>query len=295
MSSKIYIVILNYNSATETVSLFQELKKQSFTDFTVIVVDNDSKTEDRAILKKFIPKSNLHLLVKNKGYAAGNKIGVLKALADEVPYVLFLNPDIRLEDTCIEILVSTIKQNDNLAAVGPRICYRNKPHIVYSDGGLIDKEKGMYTHHLHYNQFTENLNISSNLHFVDYVNGSVFLVRTSVFKEIGYMREDFFLYFEETEWCIRASDNGYGLATNVEAIAYHLTSTKGTIYHYYMTRNRLLLAKLYPQYYQHTKAIVWKPLFKKLKKCLKTFSMPNHQFRAQLKGYFVGRLKHVSR
>lgn len=293
MHSQLYIIILNYNSATETVALYNDLKNQSYTNYKAIVVDNNSGVEDRAILKASIPDSNLRLLTINKGYASGNNHAIQEAISNKIPFVLLLNPDIRLDYNCVENLILVLTQKQGVAAIGPRICYREDPTLIYSDGGLIDLEKGLYTHHLNNNKTIELVDYNSNLQSIDYVNGSVFLARTSVFKSIGLMREDFFLYFEETEWCMRARDNGYKLMTNIDALAYHISSQKGAMYHYYMTRNRLLLAKLYPAHYQSTKNIIWKTLSKKLKKHLKTFTLPNATLKAQLKGYLAGRIKQI--
>ncbi|WP_313113850.1 glycosyltransferase family 2 protein [Aequorivita sediminis] len=294
MHSQLYIIILNYNSATETVALYHDLKNQTFTNFKTIVVDNKSSSKDLAILKASIPNCNLRLLTTNKGYASGNNHAIQEAILNEIPFVLLLNPDIRLDYNCVENLIQVLLQKQDVAAIGPRICYREDPTLIYSDGGLIDLEKGLYTYHLNNNKTVDVVRYNSKLQSIDYVNGSACLVRTSVFEDIGLMREDFFLYFEETEWCMRATDNNYKLLTNIEAIAYHLSSQKGAMYHYYMTRNRLFLAKLYPAYYQTTKNVIWKKLSKKLKKHLKTFSLPNASLKAQLKGYLAGRIKRIT-
>ncbi|WP_417872514.1 glycosyltransferase family 2 protein [Xanthomarina gelatinilytica] len=286
----LYIVILNYNSAHDTVELFNLLKAQGYGDL-ILVVDNHSKQLDRAVLTKHIPGDQLVFSKKNKGYAAGNKIGIQRALDDGSEFVLLLNPDIRLDVECIPLLHNAIKKDASIAAVGPRICYRDNPDKIYSDGGLVIKEKGMFTTHINTNASVHEVSNKAMNYNIDYVNGSVFLARTAVFTKIGFMREDFFLYFEETEWCLRAKAHGYLLATTPEATAYHTSSIKGRLYHYYMTRNRLLFAKLYPEYYAITKKVVWKTISKDFKKHSKNLTFPNANLLAKLQGYIVGRLK----
>src|SRR5690606_12380357 len=112
------------------------------------------------------------------------------------------------------------------AAVGPRICFRDNAKLIYSDGGMVDKEQGFFTYHLNNKKIMKDIRMENKIKHVDYVNGSVFLARTAVFERIGYMLEDFFLYFEETEWCLRAKGFGYNLVTNSEALAFHLSSPK---------------------------------------------------------------------
>ncbi|WNH09628.1 glycosyltransferase family 2 protein [Thalassobellus suaedae] len=85
------------------------------------------------------------------------------------------------------------------------------------------------------------------------------------------MREDFFLYFEETEWCLRAKKQGFEVVVNPNAISYHKSSEKTKKYHYYMTRNRLLLAKTEPEYYSQTLKALVKPIKEKIKSSIINF------------------------
>lgn len=293
MSINLAIVLLNYKSAEETISLYKIVKQWDFNS-RVFVIDNDSGKSDVDNLKANISITDLMLLTKNTGYSGGNNVGIQEAIMLEIPYMLLLNPDIRLEADCIKKLIQTIEGDAKLAAVGPRICFRESPDLIYSDGGMVDKQKGFYSYHLNSREKIKNVIAESNLQSVDYVNGSVFLGRTAVFKEIGLLREDFFLYFEETEWCLRAKAHGYKFATNTDALALHLASNKGAIYHYYMTRNRLLLAKLYPDFYKTTKKVVRGKILKKIKRSIKSLKIPDSKVRAQLKGYISGRIKSKS-
>ena len=293
-TTALYIIILNYNSSTDTICLYQELLEQGFVASQIIIVDNASKPEDQLHLKKYIPQKQLRLLNNNKGYAAGNHVGIEEAIAANIPYVLLLNPDIRLASSCITRLLEQLKKENNVAAIGPRICYRNDPDRIYSDGGLIFMEQGCHTTHLHYNTPVYQVPHQEHIREVDYVNGSVFMVKTAAFLDIGFMRSDFFLYFEETEWCVRAKQKGYKLASLSTAVAYHSSSHKGILYHYYMMRNRLLLSRLYPAYYVKTKQVLWGQLKKDLKKTIKVKRLPSRILRAKLKGFIVGNLKRIA-
>lgn len=293
LKTELYLIILNYNSSVDTVSLYLELLRQGFTKSQIIIVDNNSKTKDKAYLQAYIPTGQLRFLKDNGGYAAGNFVGIHEAIAAKAPYVLLLNPDIRLAPSCINTLLENLKREKDVVAIGPRICYRNEPELIYSDGGLIFMEKGCYTTHLNYNIPVAEIAYQENIREVDYVNGSVFMAKTAAFLDIGFMRSDFFLYFEETEWCIRAKTHGYKLASLSTAVAYHTSSNKGILYHYYMMRNRLLLSRLYPTHYTKTKQVLWQQLKKDLKKDLKAIRFPSRVFRAKLKGFIVGNLKHI--
>ncbi|WNH09627.1 glycosyltransferase [Thalassobellus suaedae] len=169
------ICILNYKSSEETISLYSSLKNYGIKTFKLLVIDNFSNNEEVIKLQAIISKDDLRLLPDNKGYAKGNSIAINEAIAQKIPYVLLLNPDIRLTKECILVLMDTIKCKDDFAVVGPRICFRDKPNIIYSDGGFVDKGQGFYTYHLNHNKKVGEVTPKDNEYMVDYVNGSVFI------------------------------------------------------------------------------------------------------------------------
>ncbi|MCH4551245.1 glycosyltransferase family 2 protein [Aestuariibaculum lutulentum] len=289
------IIILNYNSAKDTVVLYALLLEQALTNTLVLVIDNNSKTEDRLYLKQNIPVTNLRLLSKNGGYAAGNTVGIKEAIRNKIPYVLLLNPDIRLDSNCIKKLQEVLSKDDTIAAIGPRICFRDAREIIYSDGGLISLDAGCVTTHRHYNEPTNTVEKVVGAISCDYVNGSVFMFKTDVMEKIGFMRSDFFLYFEETEWCLRAKARGYKLLTLPNATAYHTSSEKGRLYYYYMTRNRLLLSRLYPDYYKKTRRVIWFAIKHDLKNALKQRRFPSTELCSRIYGFIAGNFKPLKR
>ena len=256
------------------------------------MVDNLSNEQHRENLIKLIPEQDLYLNNENKGYAAGNNFAIRKILKQAPGHVVLLNPDI---DVTLETLLSLqqrFEELENPAAVGTRICHHEDPQMIYSDGGLIDFENGFHTYHL--NSKKSTLEVQEKVHEVDYVNGSVLMTHTDILQKVGLMREDFFMYFEETEWCLRARDQGYGLYTDSTLTALHTSSSKNDRYHFFMTRNRLWLAKSYSQFYPCTKSVIFNKIKNKLRKNLKKRSMPNSKEVAQIKGYIFGRFTNPS-
>lgn len=262
LSSNIKAVILNYNSASETIKLYQQLKSFNYNFLAILVIDNASNKDDITLLQNSIASSELILNKSNLGYAGGNNIGIELSIKENFDYTLILNPDIRLVKETIPELLSVFYNKDNIAAIGPRICYRDNPDKIFSDGGLINEKLGYLSSHLNYDKLVNEVKNDNPINKVDYVNGSCILINNKVIDHIGKLRADFFLYYEETEWCLRAKKNGYQVIINSNAIAYHLSSNNKDIYHYYMTRNRLLLAKIEKKYYIQTRNRIFKNLLK---------------------------------
>lgn len=289
----LFILILNYNSYQETLSLFNILQVDELNMAKILVIDNNSNDLNKRKLKEIIPCNQLMLLSENKGYAAGNNKGIQKAIAEDAKAILILNPDIQIQPLVIINLYNKLFKINDVAALGTRICFREQPDTIYSDGGLVDKEHGFKTYHL--NSGKKNCEVNSkHLNTVDYVNGSVFMAKTETFKRVGLMKESFFLYFEETEWCLRARSLGLKLYIDPSLTAYHLSSAKNTRYHFYMIRNRLWLAKAYPEYYSTTLHMVKSHIIRQLIKELKALKIPDKHLRARIKGLIMGHFSNAS-
>ncbi len=257
MKTDVFIVILNWNSSDETLSLVKNLNYLTNKDFRILVIDNDSKREQKEALTRLGNHvSRVIYNTKNLGYAGGNNIGIEYAMNEGADYVWILNPDIRTEPDALELLIESIKKDKSIAAIGPRICFRNDKKKIFSDGGRVDPTRGYFTYHEHSTEYIDD-HPASKLHYdIDYVDGSAILMQTSAVRKTGLFREDFFLYFEETEWCMRAKRLGWNLAVNTRSVVYQRPSPKNYRYFYYMMRNRLWLAKLDGGRYKMTRSIL---------------------------------------
>ena len=281
-----YVVILNYNSSKDTIELYNSLIG-FYPNIKLIVVDNNSEQEEKELLLKSIDSNFLIFNKFNIGYAGGNNIGIKKAIKEDAKYVWILNPDIEINKNTLPILLKTIESNKNIAAVGPRICYSNIPSKIYSDGGIILQEKGFFTTHKNYNKESSSIDSLTKENEVDYVNGSVMLISVDAYIKIGFFKEDFFLYFEETEWCLRALKFKYKLIVNTEANAYHTSSKKGELYHFYMARNRIWLAKSQNKYVFITLKEVTKTVVLQLLRELKKGKISQNT-KSRIKGLIAG-------
>lgn len=284
----VYTIILNYNSSTDTVRLYNTLKSSSFYETIPLVIDNsENNFQEQKNLTKAIPKKNLILNNKNLGYAAGNNIGIRQAINNNADYIFILNPDIKLKDKTLDILVQTLEKHPDMAAVGPRICFDNNPDTIYSDGGLVYPEKGYIVHHLHH--LEKSGEVSPEIYTnIQYINGSAILIKAKVIKDIGYLNESFFLYYEETDLCMRMTDKKWSIATNAEAYAYHTSSIKGTTFYYYLTRNRIWLAKLRDQYILEAITSTLRPLYHETINSLKKLKQPESSYWPKIKGLLHG-------
>ncbi len=285
----IYALILNYNSSLETIELFQLLHSFNFQLLSILVLDNNSKKEDIAELRNKIPNYNLIFNDENLGYAGGNNVGIEIALKNNADYVWLLNPDIRIEQQTLPLLLKTISEDSTLAAVGPRIVRREDKNLIFSDGEILKMDETCLTSHKNYNlKVTE---VQGTIDYsVDYIDGSSILLNCKAIQKLGKLPEEYFLYFEETDWCFRAKKHHWKLAVNSNATVYNLTSSRNAVFNYYMMRNKLIFSKKYHPYPKKVRnfylnQLMMEVLFRFKGKYFKPF------YKDRVKGLFSGIIK----
>jgi len=185
---------------------------------------------------------------KNYGFPCGNNIGIKFALKHLNPeYVLLLNNDTVVNNHFLSELVKNGESNENFGILGPKIYYYNEPNVIWSVGCRISWKlcRGIQIgcnepDHGQYDKKRE----------VEYVSGSAFLIKTEVINRIGLMDEKYFLYFEESDWTLRANQSSYKSLYVPKAMVWHKVSQSGggitnPVGLYYITRNRWIFMEKY--------------------------------------------------
>jgi len=204
-------------------------------------------------------------------------------------YIWILNPDIRINSETLNLLLEVFYGDEKVAAAGPRIIYRENEDRIFSDGGLVLENNNCTT--VHKNQNGYNFLVPEKIDYdLDYIDGSCILLSSKAVKKIGLFSEEYFLYFEETDWCLKAKQNHYKIAVNSRAKAYNLISYKGAVYHFYMMRNRLMFAKKFNLDYKEVRNyqinLLLKEFFLRFKgKYFKPFYL------SRFKGFLAGIIK----
>ncbi len=244
--ARVGAVILNYRSTDDTLAALASLLAGDCLDLSVIVADNTSAEQADPELAGRLPGRVRYLPTgRNLGYAAGNNLAIAEHLDAGVEYILLLNPDARVQQDTLGRLLTTARQNPQAGFVGPRLLDGDRPgRIVQSDGGRIDWERGAAPVHLHVHKPADTL--GSEVAEVDYVTGSCVLISRRVLEDVGLLPEDYFLYFEETDFSVRARRRGWLSLVDRAALARHHRRSTGEVpslpYLYYLTRNRGIFA-----------------------------------------------------
>jgi hypothetical protein len=201
----VYLIILNYKGYRDTCECVDNLLQQDYGNYKILIVDNDSQDESYEKLKVHYPELEILPTGKNLGYAGGNNIGIRKALEAGAEYVGVLNNDIKAEPDMVTQIVRAMEANVKLAMAGPAICEWDSD-IIQSAGAKLSfytANSILYHKGENYRDLDKEKPIASH-----YLGGAALFVRTSVLEQIGLIPECYFLFFEETEWCVKANRAG---------------------------------------------------------------------------------------
>lgn len=260
MSSKVYIVILNYNGWQDTIECLESVLKSDYKNYQIIVVDNDSPDDSMEYLIKWaegkldlwLPDSNPlkclsfplrekpldyvlynkkealeggdrekerklknHIVFihagENRGFSAGNNVGIKYALAkNDFEYIWLLNNDTVIEKNTLKNLVNYANQNKT-GISGSVLKYYNEPDKIQAYGGKINRFLGTGRHIIR----------KDEVKTIDYVVGASMLIHRNVIEKAGLLPEDYFLYYEDVDYCFNAKRNGFKLGTALYNPVYH--------------------------------------------------------------------------
>lgn len=244
MSPKVFIVILNFNSFEDTEECLISLEKLDYNNYEIIIIDNSSNDNSYDKLKKRFVKYNIIKSNENLGYANGNNIGIKYALESGAEYICILNNDVIVERNFLDKIITVMKDKMDIGLAGPCICQYDHKNSIQAMGANINLYTGLTQGKYKNYKYSE---IPHKNILVDYLGGACFICRREVFEEIGLIPENYFLFFEETEFCYRASIKGYKLLCVYDSKVYHKGSStiskyKGLSY-YFLNRNRVVFIR----------------------------------------------------
>lgn len=240
VSPPVTCVILNWNGWQDTLECLEALKQCTYKNLTILVVDNGSTNDSVARIKASRPDILLLESGKNLGFAAGNNIGIRHAIASDSQFVWLLNNDTRPASDALTALVSKAKTDDRIGAVGSVCYYADSPATVEAWGGArINLWIG----------YGRNSTEPREDGWFHSLNGTSILVSIAAIKDAGLLDEGFFLYWEDTEFCLRLRKRGWRIAAAADSRIAHKVhgSTAGDSLKLdrYQTASGLRLLQLY--------------------------------------------------
>jgi hypothetical protein len=242
MEAKVCIIILNYNNYEDTIECIKSIKNViPFQMIDIVVVDNNSTNDSVNMIENqfqdiIMIKSNV-----NKGYAYGNNLGLKYAIENRYRYTCVLNNDTIITENFLEACI--IELGKDVAFISPTLMEYSDKECIQSTGGDILIDRGVVTR----KNNGMKRNQLPNIIETDYVGGACMFFKTDIIKELGFIPEEYFLFYEETEWCYKAKKLGYRNLCLTNTYIYHKGSVSiskiGGLSDYLMKRNRVVFVK----------------------------------------------------
>lgn len=249
MKEKISIVLVNYNGRDYNnkciCSILNSTVKENL---QIVVVDNASTDDSLSDLKAHWSQNeqvSIIELEQNYGFSRANNEGIKWSIENGIHYFLLLNNDTEIQPDAIEKMWEAQKERKSI--VVPKVLYADRPDIIWCAGGKFSpfiKKPGQRG----INQRDEGqFDVSGECEFA---NGCALFLSKEIIDKIGFLEERFFLYYEDTEYSLRAQENDVNIWYCSEAVVYHKVngSTKGNekpANAYYITRNWLMCNRMH--------------------------------------------------
>jgi len=275
------IILVNWNSYDVTHDCILSLKKITYPNFTIVLVDNGSVDGSGERLVQQHEEMIVLYAGKNLGFTGGNNLGLRYALNHGFDYSMMLNNDTFVEPDFLTILIDHLLKDPAIGAVQPRIHFNHDRSLLWNGGSYFNKWTGFtYTKGENRLPGKEHLSVAK----VDWITGCAFLVKNTVLRETGLLAENMFIYSEDVDLSFRIKEKRYELVYVPGSVIYHIagmanrTTKKGkegyvnAIVHYLNQRNRIWLLKRYTKWY-----------------CIPTVSAVNFFYVLMVMSYFAAR------
>lgn len=226
-------IIVTYNSGQVIEACLKALQTANIKS---IIIDNASNDDCIEIAKNYTKEIIINK--KNQGFGRANNIGANHAKAD---WLLFINPDLVIENDGIDALISAANSYENIGILGPR--------IIEADGRLFLQSRSLLAPKVLNNarEIMPNGDCS-----VPFLSGACMMVRREIFQKIGGFDENIFLFYEDDDLCRKMNDNGFCNIFVNSAIAKHgrgksSRTQKGQVFRvrYHLAWSKIYISRKY--------------------------------------------------
>ena len=221
--TNIAVVILNWNGEKLLEEFLPSITQYSKREDTEIyVADNASSDNSINFIKQNHPEIKLVINDKNYGFAEGYNVALKKI---EANYYVIINSDVEVTENWLDGLYKTIKSDEKIAAVQPKIkSYKDKRFLEYAGaaGGMIDRYGYTFCRGRIFNVFEEDNNQYEKQADIFWASGACIFIKADLFHEVGGFDADFFAHMEEIDLCWRLKNRGYKIVYTPSSTVYHV-------------------------------------------------------------------------
>ena len=244
---RIALVVLSYNGLADTRKCLESLSAQAMerTDILSVLVDNGSTDGTADFVRTEFPWCTVHRVDVNRGPSAGNNRGIEFVRSQGCDWIILLNNDTTVSSDFLNQMAELADSPQGFDILGPVIRFMDEPDEVMTDGVRFNPKGFM--------GFFQRVEVPVHdgppaVTEVDVVNGCCMMISAAVVEKTGFFDESFFIYHDESDYCLRAQLTGFRAGVFSRALVFHKggrsfesTGKKGQ--RYYDARNLAYLIR----------------------------------------------------
>jgi GT2 family glycosyltransferase len=234
----VWIVVLHYQGPEHTIACLESLRQCQWRKTKILLADNGSPDNSGADIAARYPEFSFLKIEENLGFAGGSNAAIKYCIDRGAEWVWLLNNDTLIKPDCLQILMQRGLNDPKAGALGAVVYAADGTAHLSSGIGEIDYRRAKTLMRKAPPQDAQTVACA-------WISGSNLLLRTQAFEAVSGFDERYFLYFEDTDLCVRLRQAGFTCLLVPAAAIEHVggASTEGkfsTWRSYYYTRNRFL-------------------------------------------------------
>jgi GT2 family glycosyltransferase len=218
---RVAAIVVNYNGKDITLQAVESLRRMTYPNFDLVVLDNASTDGSPEALAAAWPDLKQVRVEVNRGSSSGYAAGFRWAFENGYDYVLLLNNDIEVEPDMLDELVKAAESDPRIGCVGPKCYFHGDRKRLWSAGGIlrfresITSERGYGE--IDRGQYDRDAE-------VDYVNGCAILIRRAAAEAAGMWDSIFYICVDDADFCTRVKRRGFRCLYAHRAVLYHMVA-----------------------------------------------------------------------
>jgi GT2 family glycosyltransferase len=214
------IVVCDNGSTDDSLDRIDTWGKYHFSDATLRIMARQQS--EYSVKDELRPRFVLVENGTNLGFSAGNNRGIEYLLQHSNPdFIWLLNNDTTVHKKALCTLLAFTAKEPRLGVCGSTIVYYDNRHTVQcAGGGRYYPATSIFRYALGGSETSRVIGLDPDVR-LDYVYGASMFIRAETFRQIGLLNEEYFLYYEEADFCLRALRTGYRIGWCPRSIVYH--------------------------------------------------------------------------
>lgn len=247
----ICVVICNFNKQNYVLGAIESVQNTAGELADIFVVDNASTDDSATLIRQYYPNIRLEVLKENVGGSGGFAHGMRQAQKMGYRYIALLDNDAVVLPNTLVGMMDLLANHNDIGVIGPAICKMDNPEVVQEVGSNVSLKDATFSFHLNFAGESYS-SIAMEPVDCDYVPACCLMTKAEIIERVGVFDEDFFLYWDDIDWCVRVKDAGWRVVAQPRLQALHKgggANATNTLPRYYYWRNKLSFFAKHPVRY----------------------------------------------